>query len=925
FMKHLLFCVALFITTAAFAQEFTITGTLTDAIDGKPLESATVYIEKPKDSTLITYTITNRKGGFELIGDTGVSNVNVNISFIGYAAYKQSISLATGRTIKLDTIRLAQAVESLDGITIKGARAPITIKQDTLEFNVASFKTKKDASVEDLLKKLPGVAVDAEGNITVNGKPVNKVLVNGKPFFGDDPTIATRNLTKEIVEKIQVTDTKTDSEAFTGEAGDDENKTINITIDEEKNQGIFGRVAAGGGTDERFEFAGLVNYFDNDLRISVLGGGNNTNSPGFSFGELNKMFGGARYVSVSDGGAINFGGRNFGGGQGITNSRVGGANFANNFTENTEITADYFYSASNSFNEEIRNRENILPDDRYFSEATSSNNSESDGHRVNLNFKTEIDSTFQINIRPQFGYTSASSRNTENESSRTVDGALTNESSTNQISENIRKTFQNDLTLTKRYGGKGGFVRLEIENDISQDDSDGRLMSNTEIFGDTPETIIRNQSTQGEQSSNQYTITTRFRYPILAKKLFVDVRYEYENDKREDVQRVFDFDDITQDFSLFNLEQSTEFENTDESSKPEIGMSYNDEKLRMGVRAGYVFRTLKSNDALRDIAFDNDFSALEMNARLSYRFNQKFSMYSSYRLSNRAPTVGQLSPYINVSNPLNIRQGNPNLSPSNAHTMYVGVNNYDYQTRSGFYSYGNFDITNDAVVAKTITDENFARNTTYTNVNGNYRIGANLGYEKKIKMDSIRTIGYDVGANINTNKTINFNNDVQYASTTTSFGPNVGLDFIWEDILEISPSYNLNYSKNTFDIDEFEAQEFLQHNARLRTSLSLFKHLTWDNDLRYNYNPDVADGFQTSAVFWNSTVSYAVLNDSGLVTLKAYDILDQNTNARRSSSADYIQDVQSTVLQQYFMISFSYKFNTLGKKGETNNDGMWFD
>lgn len=924
-MKHLLYYVAIFITTGAFSQEFKITGTLTDAIDGRPLESATVYVEKPKDSTLITYTITDRKGGFELIGETGVKEVDVTISFIGYATYRNSVSLASSRNIRLDTILLAQAAEGLDAVTIKGVRAPVTIKQDTLEFNVASFKTKKDANVEDLLKKLPGVTVNAEGKITVNGKPVNKVLVNGKPFFGDDPTIATRNLTKEIVEKIQVTDTKTDSEAFTGEAGDDQNKTINITIDEEKNKGIFGRVAAGGGTDERFEFAGLVNYFDNDLRVSALGGGNNTNSPGFSFGELNKMFGGARYVSVSDGGAINFGGRNFGGGQGITNSRVGGANFANNFTENTELSADYFYSASNSFNDETSARENILPDDRFFSDATSSSNTNSDAHNVNLNFKTEIDSTFQINIRPRFGYTEASSRSTDDETSRRLDGALTNQSSSSQISENTRRNFENDLTLTKRYGSKGGFFRVEFDNINSQDDTQDRVQSTADIFGDTPETIVRNQVTQGVQKRNKYSIETRFRYPIIAEKLFVDVRYEYENNDREDVQSVFDFDEVTQRFSLFNDEQSTDFENTDQNSKPELGISYNDKKLRLGVRAGYVFRNLRSNDALRNITFDNDFNALEMNARLSYRFSQKFSVYSNYRLTNRAPNVGQLSPFINVSNPLNIRQGNPDLKPSNSHSMYFGANNYDYQTRSGFYSFGNFDVTNDAVVAKTTIDENFVRNTTYTNVNGNYRVGGNFGFEKKIKLDSIYTIGYDIGASINANRTINFNNDTQYASTTTTYGPNVGLDFIWEEVLEISPSYNLNYSKNSFDIALFENREFIQHNARLRTSLTLFKKLTWDNDVRYNYNPDVADGFQKSAVFWNSSVSYAVLQDKGLVTLKAYDMLDQNTNARRLATADYIQDVQSTVLQQYFMLSFSYKFNTLGKKGETGDNNFWFD
>ena len=278
-------------STILFSQNFQIKGKLVDETENTPLESATVFAEKPSDSSLITYTISGRNGEFELKGRTSATEVSVNISYTGYAPLRKKV-LLNGEPIDLGNIKMVVQTESLGDVVVTATRAPITIKKDTLEFNAASFSTKANATVEDLLKELPGVEVDAQGNITVNGKPVNKILVNGKPFFGDDPTIATRNLTKEIVDKIQVTDTKTDSEAFTGEKGDDQNKTINITIDEEKNKGIFGRVAAGAGTDKRFEYAGLINYFDNDLRLSVLAGGNNINSPGFSFGEIEKMFGG---------------------------------------------------------------------------------------------------------------------------------------------------------------------------------------------------------------------------------------------------------------------------------------------------------------------------------------------------------------------------------------------------------------------------------------------------------------------------------------------------------------------------------------------------------------------------------------------------------------------------------------------------------
>ncbi len=907
-----------------FAQEFTIKGTLTDAESGVPLESATVFAERPRDSTLVTYTISDKNGAFELIGDYGNSDVNVNVSYIGYTDYLKKVNLAKNRNIDLGKIKLSESTEQLDGIVLKGYRAPITIKKDTLEFNVASFKTKKDATVEDLLKELPGVEVDAEGNITVNGKAVNKILVNGKPFFGDDPTIATRNLTKEIIDKIQVVDTKTDAEAFTDEAGESEEKTINITIDEEKNKGVFGRVAAGGGTDDRFEYAGLLNYFNNDVRLSVLGGGNNTNSPGFSFGELNKMFGGARYISTSDNGGINFGGRQFGGGQGITNSRVGGANFADEWGEETDISADYFYSASNSFNDVIRNRENILPDNRFVSNSTSSTRSATDSHNVNLNFKTEIDSTFQISIRPQFRYTEGQNTFNNDEASTSLDGTLTNQSTQDQRTESSSRFFQNNLELTKRYGAKGGYVRLSVRNEINDDVSDAFNLSTVEIFGDTPQTINRDQRTDGNQESNQYTVTAKWRIPIIDKTLFIEPQYRYQSNTRNDIQSVFDFDEVSQQFANFNLEQSTDFENIDRSARPEMRISYKNDKSQISANAGYVMRTLKSDDALRNIQFENDFNALELGLRGNHQFSDKTSMYGGYNLRNRAPSVGQLSPFVNVSNPLNIRTGNPDLKPSNNHSIYGGFNNYDFQTRSGIYSYLGANFTNDQVVSQTTTDENFVRSTTYTNVDGQYNFYASIGFNKQKKLDSIRTIKYNLNINTNADRSVNFNNDIQYASRTISYGPEVGVGFTWDELFEISPSYQFNYSNNTFNIPLFENQNYRNHIARLRTSLTVPKALEWSNDISYNYNPDVAEDFQQSAVFWNSSIAYSILKDTAVITLKAFDLLAQNTNAERTSTQDYIQDVQSTVLERYFLLSFSYKFNTLGKKGETN-DNSWFD
>jgi len=331
---------------------------------------------------------------------------------------------------------------------------------------------------------------------------------------------------------------------------------------------------------------------------------------------------------------------------------------------------------------------------------------------------------------------------------------------------------------------------------------------------------------------------------------------------------------------------------------------------------------LESDDALRDFQFENDFNALELNANFRYQFSNKFSLFSGYYLENVAPNIDQLSPYVDISDPLNITQGNPDLKPSNEHRLYFGANNYDYQTQTGFYSYLNANITQDRVVSKSFVDENFVRNTTYTNVDGNYNLSGNIGFNKSIKLDSVQTFKYGAYFHINGNKSVNFNNNIKYNSNTISYNPSVNASFTWKEWFKISPTYTINYSVNSFDIDTFEDRDYTRHEFNLRTTTFFPEWLEWNNDIEYVYNADLTEGFDRNYVFWNSSLTYSFLKEKGSATLKVYDLLNQNNNVQRASNQDYIQDIQSTVLRRYFMLTLSYKFNTLGKKGEIK-DNPW--
>ncbi|MCO4820623.1 MAG: TonB-dependent receptor [Flavobacteriaceae bacterium] len=924
-MKNFTLVLALFIFSVTIAQEknFIISGSVFSEETKRPLEAATVYLERIQDSTLVTYTIADKDGKFVLENKTADKHLNLYISFVGYKTFAQSIDLNSSE-INLDPINMITDTNALDEVLVK-SRAPITIKKDTLEFNVKSFKTKKDANVEDLLKQLPGVEVDETGKITVNGKDVNKILVNGKPFFGNDPTITTRNLTKDIIEKVQITDTKTKSEAYAGEKGNQDEKTINLTIKEENNKGVFGRVAGGGGTDERYEFAGMVNQFDNDRRISVLAGGNNTNSPGFSFGEIQKMFGRGSSMSFNGNGSFTIDGRSFGGGQGITTSKNAGLNYADKIGELVDVSADYFYAESDSENEELVRRENILPDSRYFTESNSTSYNENKSHSANIGLDVEIDSTFLINTTPSFRKNNSSTEFDKFETSRDELGVLTNQSLSSSFVESETTNFTNELALTKRFGNNGAFLKFNLDNEIRKTDTDDYLLSEVNIFGDNPDDILRDQYKDGDLDYKNTSATATYRLPLKSKEMYLDFGFNYRSDISESKENTFDYNAVDEGYTDFNLLLSSDFFFKNSRNTPSIKFGLNKEKWNFNIKSSYVFRTMENIDYLRpNLSLTRDFKALELSSYLNYRFSPKSSVYGGYNLTNSPPTISQLQPFADVSDPLNIVVGNPSLEPSNNHGFYGGYNAYDFQKGTGFYSHVNFNVRNNQVVTKSTVNEDLVRLTTFANVNGAYDAFVSGSYSKKVKIDSVQTMRYSGGVSFRTSKNINFNNDVEYASKVNSVTPRITMTYTWKDVMEFRPQYRVTFSRNDYDINEFEDTKFLTHNLNLRTTTYLPKHFEWQNDIAYNYNPNVSDGFQKSSWFWNSTLAYSFLKDKATLTLKVYDLLNQNTNARRVANQNFIQDSESTVLERYFMLTFSWKFNTLGNKGKTDGQGVFF-
>ena len=473
---------------------------MVDAVTKAPLEASTIYAESLRDSSLVSYTVSDQKGMFLLEGNTNLKEVNVYFSYNGYKPYYVKVELES--KVDMGNVSLEEQAQELDAVLVVGDRVPITIKKDTLEFNADSFKTKPDASVEDVLKKLPGVEVDSDGKITVNGKEVNQVLVNGQVFFSNDPKVATKSLPKDIISKIQIMDTKTKTEEFTGEAGDGENKTINLTIKEDKNRGYLGRMAAGYGTDERYQLNGLLNYFNDKKRVSFIASSNNINNSGFSFDEIYDMVGNTNggYSGARESGLIN----NFG--NGITTSSNLGTSYANSEKGEYKIDANYFFGYSDSYNDQKTSRENILPDSRYFTDNTSNFEGSTNSNRGAANIDYDVDETLRVTIQPSLSVNRTNSVNSNNSVSTDENGDLINRNDRISVNDGLQRNFSNRFGIMKKLDTIGKMITITFSNDNSENLNTANLNSYREIFGDDPSVETLDQLSEIDNKRNSYQL-----------------------------------------------------------------------------------------------------------------------------------------------------------------------------------------------------------------------------------------------------------------------------------------------------------------------------------------------------------------------------------------------------------------------------------
>ncbi|KUJ49941.1 outer membrane beta-barrel protein [Chryseobacterium sp. JAH] len=923
-MKKILLLLFVVINTIILnAQTVSIDGKVSN-FEKKPVENATIYLLKQKDSSIINYTATNREGKFSLktneIKEPTVLKIDADklLSFSkNYETIDKSISLGD---IELEKNTVFNIEE------VKISVSPVKIKKDTIEFNASAIKVRPDSKIEELLKQIPGVEISNEGKITVNGKEVDQIMINGKPFFDKDGKIALQNLPADIIKNIQFTTTKTKEEELSGKTAKSNNTTINFNIDEKKNKGLISRLTIGYGSDKRYEGSGLLSYFKKDTKISLLASSNNINSQGFSNDEVFDSMGHGRNSWLMQGGSvITSGGTTYytqggsGSTKGIQRSTTVGFSYSDKLAADADLdTFSLMHSDSNLETRSKVSRTTLLPD--YTLKTNSENNGENENRQYSFDtsVKIKIDSLTSIYFSPTFSRTEGFNFN-DSKSSTFRDDLLLNESNSYTSTDSESNSFAPNIYFSKKFKKKGRSAYANMNTTISESKRDQINKSETLFYQTSEPNDIRNQLSKNKTQTNNYRFSAGYSEP-LSDSTSISLNLNYENNIDRNLREVNDFDQNIGEYSVYNIGLSNRMDQKIDKISPELVYEINKNKLNLWATVDLDLSKMRVNSLFDGSRYDleKNFALPNYSMNLQYQFsqNKRLSFYNSAQYT--IPTATQLTPYVDFANPLIAYQGNPNLKNSWNNRSYLYFNNFNMVKNISYYVNLNFIYGNNDVVNYSYFDDSGKQFVTYTNVSGNKNINLGGGFSKTFKWKENK-LTLNPRFNMSYNYSRGFINAVQYTSDSYSLNPGFNVTYEIKDKITVKPSYSLGY--NFSDYTNYDIGRVHTANQILKLELTnyIFKtKLVIGNDFEYNTTSNIAPGFKRDFYFWNTSLGYSFFNKQLTAKVKVYDILNQNQSVRRTIMPAYFEDREDLILKRYVMFSLSMKLNKFaGKKTGT--------
>jgi hypothetical protein len=935
------FCFLLFAGTFSYAQSPTVSGVITDKELNTAVQSATVMLQRATDTTNVRTAVSDSVGRFRFLEVTADS-FNLVISAIGYGRIVKPFRIDTADLdIRVDVSRSAGV---LAGVTVTASITPVSQKGDTIQYNASQYKVNPDATVEDLTRKMPGITIE-NGQVKANGENVQKVTLDGRELFGDDATAALRNLPAEIVDKIQVFDRLSDQAQFTGVDDGSSTKGINIITKANMRNGQFGRVFAGYGTDSRYQAGGNTTFLKENRKISIVGNFNNINQQNFATQDLlgvtssaqrggGSRGGGQRSSSGQRGGSGGGGyqgGGNFGSsanflvGQqnGINRTNAAGINYSDNWGKKAIVTGSYFFNNTNNTTSELLNRQ-------YFSEAinnlsqSNQGNSKNYNHRVNMRVELRLDSANQLIISPNISLQDNSSARDISTSFLRPNGTAASRTHNLNTSSRNGANINNNILYRHSFPKRGRTFSVNLSTGYNN--RDGEVYTSqfdttftATGFRDTTARRFTDQSSNGLQLSTNFTYTEP-----LGKKGQLQVNYNPSYSKSKADQEAFQYDKTSDKYSVFSPSLSSRFDNTTSAQRGGVAYRFNTKDNQFSVGADYQQSTLKSNQEFpRVLMVNKSFTNVLPNAMVRFKTSTNSNLRIMYRANTNQPSVSQLQDVYDITNAPFITAGNPQLEQQYMHIVsgrytytntkkgLLFVGNLFLQSANNYITNATFVPLNDSALTSDIVLRSGQQLTKPVNLDGYTSIRSFFTFAVPVKF---------IKSNLNMNAGVSFsklpgiiNNQTNVSDNTTyTLGSVIASNV--SQYVDFTVSYSANFNNVNNGLKEALNQKYFSHVASVQLNLLSKTGWFFQNDLNNQLYSGLTEGFNQSYYLWNMAVGKKFLkNKQGELKLSVFDLLKQNRSIVRTVTENYIEDEQNQVLQQYFMLTFSYNLRNFGK------------
>lgn len=927
-MKTLSVLVFILLSATAAAQPLSVQGTVVQSGSGKPLLNANVILLDLPDSSAVRGGVTGRDGSF-ILEHIRPGSYLLKITYIGYHKVILPVVLDR-RPLDFGEIPMREASIPLETVEVTGRAPMATLRGDTSEFHAQAYKLNPDATAEDLVRKMPGMVV-RENTVEAQGEEVKEVLVDRKPFFGDDPRAVLRNVPAEMIDRIQVFDKQSDQAQFSGFSDGNESKALNIVTRSAMRNAQFGKVYGGYGENDYYRTGFSLNLFNDAQRWTLLGMSNNVNEQNFASEDLLGVMSGSGRGFRGMGGR----GRPPGGGgapgrppgmggdasdflvntqNGIARTHAFGLNYIDNWGGAVDVAGSYFFNYSDNDAGTALSRDYVLPEaaeQRYSEDEDASTRNMN--HRLNMRLDWSIDSVHSILLRPRLSVqqnegTSFTAAGT------TVGGAALNSSATDFASELTGLQFSNELLYRRRFRTPGRSFSWEIENAYTRNAGDNTLYSDFLTLGPVATADTLNQRSDLLRDGWSVESSIRYTEPVSDVTQFMlrhDASYSENTSDRQTWDRGILFGDDVLNSALSNVFASEYL-----TQSASAGVNYEEGPLDLIASVGYQWSTLQNAQRYpQEGNLDRRFGNLVPFARLRWKISRSKNLHVFYRSRTSPPSVDQLQDVLDNSNPLLLRIGNPQLDQSAMHFAGMRYSSTDVENSSYFFAFAAASTTDDYIGTHSILA---ARDTTAfgvplgagtqisrpENLNGQYSLRGFLTYGRPV--DVLKS-----NLNLNLTGTLTHTPGLINGAENSALSRSAGIGAVLSS--NISPDFDFTlsteagYSWVENSIASASRSEYYSQSTRLRFNWIMWAGFVFNTDLAHQHYNGLSSDFDEDYLLWNISIGKKVLpDDRGEIRLTVYDVLGQNNSIQRNVTDIYVEDSRSNVIQRYVLLSFTW-------------------